>query len=182
MKYLFSCILFIGCTPNAKQNSDVVQSENDTHTADTAEETVHTVDTSDTADLQDDGSSTEDRFDFPTSHLESTSTTYTSQIPELTLSLNGPVLSVAHGIFNADSAHDFASKMSVQLENSIIVVNYGLIDVPFGSGAATWYDLSYDVDISSLEPGTYRFRIVLDYEIADEQDTSVFLEDDIVYE
>tara|TARA_B100001093_G_C26681335_1_gene950570 strand:+ start:389 stop:568 length:180 start_codon:yes stop_codon:yes gene_type:complete len=58
----------------------------------------------------------------------------------------------------------------------------GSLMFPFGTGTATWYDLSYDVDISSLESGTYRFRIVLDYDIAGEQDGSVFLENDIVYE
>ena len=177
MKYLFPFILCIGCTPSNEKDSGDVQ--RDDGTTPSTEEPID--DSSDTA-VPEENEPSEEEDQFPISHFESTSTTYDSQYPELSLSLNGSVLSVGHGIFNAESAHDFDANMSVTLDNSIIVVNYGLIDVPFGSGTATWYDLSYDVDISSLELGTYRFRIVLDYDIADQQDTSVFLENDIVYE
>ena len=188
MKYLFLYLLSIGCAPSNPKDSSAAQPEDDTsfdteeQSADQTDETGETGDSSDTASADDTSTENDDRFHFPTSSFESTNTAYTSQVPELTLSLNGTALSVAHGIFNADSNHDFASGMSVTLENSIIVVNYGLLDVPFGNDTATWYNLSYDVDLSSLELGTYRFRIVLDYDIADEQGTSVFLEDDIVYE
>ena len=183
MIYLFAFILFIGCEPSDKQDPDESQSDNQTQT-DTAEDsTPNTADTNDTADLVDDESE-EDRFDFPVSNFESSSMTYDGQVqvPELTLSLDGSVLSVAHGIFNAYSGHDFLGEMSVLLEDSIIVVNYGLIDVPFGDNVPTWYDLSYDLDLSSLESGTHRFRIVLDYDFLGEQDTSVFLEQDIILE
>ena len=188
MRYLFLYLLSIGCAPSNHKDSGTAQSEDDTNfdteeqPADQTDETSETGDSSGTSSAEDTSTEDGDRFHFPTSNFESTSTAYTSQVPELTLSLSGTTLSVDHGIFNANSNHDFASEMSVTLENSIIVVNYGLLDVPFGNDTATWYNLSYDVDLSSLELGTYRFRIVLDYDIADEQGTSVFLENDIVYE
>ena len=157
MRLLTIALISIGCVPTG-ENELLGDSDrfNDTSVFSDSGEVGETGDSEDDTEM-------DESPGVALSNINSEPSSSNTPTPtiQLDLRLDNDVLSVTHGIQYYNETHDFANSMSISIEDTTIVVHYGVIHDP-DEAFTTFYQLSYDIGISSLSNGNYTLETHVD--------------------
>jgi hypothetical protein len=160
MRLLPIALISIGCVPTG-ENELLGDSDrfNDTSVFSDSGEVAETGETGE----NEDDTELDDSPGVALSNINSEPSSSSTPTPtiELDLSLNNDVLSVTHGIQYYNETHDFANSMRISIDDTTIVVHYGVTQDP-DEAFTTIYQLSYDIGISSLSNGNYTLETHVD--------------------